>query len=207
MLYSSILVPISLIFVKFRSFANNIQKEHKNTMQLAITILGSHQSRFMAEILPAIRDCKCHILEIRSSRVSQATAAYLLIQGNWNQIAKFEGSLELIQKRLDIKIQLLRTEAEAKDKTREYLPYSLETISLDQDNIIESIATFLLDRDIEISEISGSSYQAPYLQSSVFSSKFIILVPASVSLLMLREEFMDLCDQLNVDAILEPIKR
>lgn len=176
-------------------------------MQLAITILGSQQCRFMSEILPAIRDCKCHVLEIRSSRVGQAAAAYLLIQGNWNQIAKFESSLELIQKRLDLKIQLLRTETEVKDKAQEYLPYTLETISLDQENIIESIATFLLDREIEIAEITGSSYQAPYLQSLVFSSKFVVLVPASVSLLMLREEFMDLCDQLNVDAILEPIKR
>jgi glycine cleavage system transcriptional repressor len=64
-----------------------------------------------------------------------------------------------------------------------------------------------MDRDIEIEEVTGSSYQAPYLQSSVFSSKFVILVPASVSLLILREEFMDLCDQINADAILEPIKR
>ncbi|MEI6708548.1 MAG: ACT domain-containing protein [Methylococcales bacterium] len=174
-------------------------------MQLAITILGSHQSRFMAEILPAIRDCKCHIVEIRSSTIGQSTAAYLLIQGNWNQIAKFESTLDVIQKRLEIKVQSLRTEA--KDKTKDCLPYSLETISLDHENIIESVATFLLDRDIDIEEITGSCYQAPYLQSSVFSSKFVILVPASVSLLMLREEFMDLCDQLNIDAILEPIKR
>jgi glycine cleavage system transcriptional repressor len=174
-------------------------------MQLAITVLGSHQSRFMAEILPAIRDCKCRIVEIRSSIIGQSDAAYLLIQGNWNQIAKFESTLDAIQKRLEIKVQTLRTDS--KDKTKECLPYSLETISLDHDNIIESVATFLLDRDIDIEEITGSSYQAPYLQSSVFSSKFVILVPASISLLILREEFMDLCDQLNIDAILEPIKR
>jgi glycine cleavage system transcriptional repressor len=174
-------------------------------MQLAITVLGSHQSRFMAEILPAIRDCKCRIVEIRSSIIGQSNAAYLLIQGNWNQIAKFESTLDAIQKRLEIKVQTLRTEA--KDKTKECLPYSLETISLDHDNIIESVATFLLDRDIDIEEITGSSYQAPYLQSSVFSSKFVILVPSAVSLLILREEFMDICDQLNIDAILEPIKR
>jgi glycine cleavage system transcriptional repressor len=174
-------------------------------MQLAITVLGSHQSRFMAEILPAIRDCKCRIVEIRSSIIGQSDAAYLLIQGNWNQIAKFESTLDAIQKRLEIKVQTLRTES--KDKIKECLPYSLETISLDHDNIIESVATFLLDRDIDIEEITGSSYQAPYLQSSVFSSKFVILVPASISLLILREEFMDLCDQLNIDAILEPIKR
>ncbi len=193
------------MFVKFRSFANNIQKKLKNTMQLAITILGPHQSRFMAEILPAIRDCKCHILDIKSSSIGQTTAAYLLIEGNWNQIAKFETTLELIQKRLDIKVQTLRTEP--KEKSKECLPYSVETISLDHESIVESIATFLLDHDIEIEEVTGSSYQAPYLQTSVFSSKFIILVPASVSLLMLREEFMDLCDQLNIDAILEPVKR
>jgi glycine cleavage system transcriptional repressor len=174
-------------------------------MQLAITVLGSNQTRFMAEILPAIRDCKCRIVEIRSSMIGQSNAAYLLIEGNWNQIAKFESTLDAIQKRLEIKVQTLRTEA--KDKTKECLPYSLETISLDHENIVESIATFLLDRDIDIEEITGSSYQAPYLQSSVFSSKFIILVPASISLLILREEFMDLCDQLNIDAILEPIKR
>lgn len=174
-------------------------------MQLAITVLGSHQSHFMAEILPAIRDCKCHILDIKSSSIGQTTAAYLLIQGNWNQIAKVESTLDLIQKRLEIKVQTLRTEP--KEKIKECLPYSVETISLDHENIVESIATFLMDRDIEIEEVTGSSYQAPYLQSSVFSSKFIVLVPASVSLLILREEFMDLCDQLNIDAILEPIKR
>jgi len=193
------------MLVKFRSFANNLQKKLKNTMQLAITVLGSHQSHFMAEILPAIRDCKCHILDIKSSSIGQTTAAYLLIQGNWNQIAKVESTLDLIQKRLEIKVQTLRTEP--KEKIKECLPYSVETISLDHENIVESIATFLMDRDIEIEEVTGSSYQAPYLQSSVFSSKFIVLVPASVSLLILREEFMDLCDQLNIDAILEPIKR
>lgn len=182
-----------------------MSKKTQNTMQLAITILGHHQSRFMTEILPAIRDCKCHILDIKSSCIGQATAAYLLIDGNWNQIAKFENTLDVIEKRLELKVETLRTEP--KEKTKDYLPYSVETISLDHESVVESIATFLMDHEIEIEEITGNSYQAPYLQSTVFSSKLIILVPSSVSLLILREEFMDLCDQLNIDAILEPIKR
>ena len=94
-----------------------------------------------------------------------------------------------------------------KEKEKDYLPYSLETISLDRDNVIESITSFLFDRDIGIEEISGSSYQAAYIQSTVFSTKFIILVPSQLSLLNLREEFLDFCDQLNIDAILEPVKR
>jgi glycine cleavage system transcriptional repressor len=174
-------------------------------MQLAITALGNHQIKFIAEILPAVRDCKCTILEIRSSRLAQSTGAYLLISGNWNQIAKFESTLDSIQRRLDIKIHTLRPEP--KEKPKEHIPYSLETISLDRDNIIESITTFLYDRDIDIEEITGSCYQAPYIQTSVFSTKFVVLIPPEVHLLTLREEFMDFCDQLNIDAILEPIKR
>jgi glycine cleavage system transcriptional repressor len=174
-------------------------------MQLAITALGNHQINFIAEILPAVRDCKCTILEIRSSRLAQSAAAYLLISGNWNQIAKFENTLDMIQRRLDIQIHTMRPEQ--KDKPRECIPYSLETISLDRDNVVESITSFLFDREIDIEEINGSCYQAPYIQTSVFSTKFVILIPPQLHLLSLREEFMDFCDRLNIDAILEPIKR
>lgn len=174
-------------------------------MQLAITALGNNHINFIAEILPAVRDCKCNILEIRSSRLAQATAGYLLVQGNWNQIAKLENTLDVLQKRMDIKIQSLRPEP--KEKGRDCVPYSLETISLDKDNVVESITSFLFDREVYVEEISGSSYQAPYIQTPVFSTKFIILIPPQLHLLSLREEFLDFCDQLNIDAILEPVKR
>lgn len=174
-------------------------------MQLTITALGKLDTHFIEEVLPIIRDCKCNVLEIRSSRLGQSIASYLLIQGNWNQIAKVESALDLVQKRMEIKINTLRTEA--KDKEKECVPYTLETVSLDKENIIEAITTFLLGRDIEIEEISGSSYQAPYAQTLVFSTKLVILVPHQIHLLSLREEFLDFCDHLNIDAILEPIKR
>lgn len=184
---------------------NSQKKLTRKIMQLAITALGNHQINFIGEILPAVRDCKCTILELRSSRLAQSTAAYLLISGNWNQIAKFENTLDVIQRRLDIKVHSLRPDP--KDKPKECIPYSLETISLDRENITESITSFLFDRDIEIEEITASCYQAPYIQTSVFSTKFVILIPPQQHLLTLREEFMDFCDRLNIDSIFEPIKR
>jgi glycine cleavage system transcriptional repressor len=174
-------------------------------MQLAIIALGNNQPRFLAEILPAIRDCKCNLLELRSSRLAQSNAAYLLVQGNWNQIAKIENTLEVLQKRMEIKIHSIRPDQNHKYK--ECVPYSLETISQDRDNVVESLITFLFERGIEIEEVTGSSYQAPYIQTAVFSTKFVLLIPPEIHLLSLREEFLDFCDQLNIDAILEPIKR
>ncbi len=194
------------MLIKFGLFDDKLSKKLlENNMQLAITALGNTPINFIAEILPAVRDCRCSIVEIRSSRLAQASAGYLLVQGNWSQIAKLESTLDVMQKRMAIKIHTLRPDT--KDKGNDSLPYSLETLSLDRDNVIESITIFLLDRQVDIEEITGSAYQAPYVQTHVFSTKFVILIPPHVPLLSLREEFLDFCDQLNVDAILEPIKR
>jgi len=192
--------------IKFRSFDAKLPKKSSDkNMHLAITALGNNKINFIAELLPAIRDCKCNIIEIRASRLAQSTATYLLVQGNWNQIAKLETTLEVIQRRIDIKINTLRPES--REKGKDCMPYLLETLSLNHESIVESVSSFLIDRDIEIEDITGSCYPAPYIQNPVFASKFIVLIPPQRHLLSLREEFMEFCDQLNIDAILEPIKR
>ena len=174
-------------------------------MQLTISALGNQSTHFIAEILAAITSCECNVLELRSSRLTQVMACYLLVDGNWNHIAKLESILECLQKRLEINIHTLRPQTNYTEN--EGIPYTLETISLDHDNVIENITSFLFDREISIEEINASCYQAPYIQTPIFSTKFILLIPPEVRLLAFREEFLDFCDNLNIDAIVEPIKR
>ena len=176
-------------------------------MQLTITVLGNKSIKFLAEILSVITSCNCSVLEIRSSNLAQTTASYLLVDGNWNQIAKLETLLDNLQKRLEIQIHTLRPDSDSSPKKSTGIAYSLETISVDHSNIIEDITNFLFERNICIEEINASSYQAPYIQTPIFSTKFILLIPPEVRLLLLREEFLDFCDNQNIDAIIEPIKR
>jgi glycine cleavage system transcriptional repressor len=35
----------------------------------------------------------------------------------------------------------------------------------------------------------------------------IVRIPAGMRIVSLRDEFLDFCDQMNLDAILEPVKR
>jgi len=174
-------------------------------MQLTISALGNKSTHFIAEIIAAVSSCESNVLELRSSRLAQVTALYMLVDGNWNHIAKLESILEGLQKRLEINIHTLRTETTHTES--EGIPYTLETISLDRDNVIEDITSFLFDHEISIEEINASSYQAPYIQTAIFSTKFILFIPPEVQLLVFREEFLDFCNSLNIDAIIEPIKR
>jgi len=174
-------------------------------MQLTISALGNKSTHFIAEILTIISNCNCAVLDIRSSNLGQSTATYLLADGSWNHISKIETLLDNLQKRLEIQIITLRPETETQKIA--CIPYSLETISIDRHNVIEDITQFFYEREICINEINASSYPAPYNETPIFSAKFIILIPHQVRLLMLREEFLDFCDSLNIDAIIEPIKR
>ena len=84
---------------------------------------------------------------------------------------------------------------------------TIEAISLDHLNVVEDIIAFLFERNICIEEINASNYQTPYTQNPIFSTKITLLIPAEVRLLLFREEFLDFCDNLNIDAMIEPTRR
>lgn len=184
---------------------NSAKKQCNDAMQLAITVLGKRQSQFIEPVLAAVSRCECSIAEIRATELAESIAAHLLIEGNWNHIAKLENLLETLQKQLKIQIHKARQEKTGAPKSG--LPYTLEAMSLDQNDIVLAIVSFLVERNISIEEIKGYRYPAPYIQTPVFSTQFIIIIPSEQRLLQLREDFLEFCDQLNLDAILEPIKR
>jgi glycine cleavage system transcriptional repressor len=174
-------------------------------MQLAISVLGDQTKEFIAETLSAVSACHCNVLELRSSNLTQITAIYMLMDGNWNHIAKLEGMLDAIAKRLLMQISFLRPKIDQRVPLG--IPYTLETISIDKKDLLVDITTFLIEREVIIEEITASRHQAAFFNNTVFSSKFILLVPDQIRVFTLREEFLDFCDNLNIDAILEPIKR
>lgn len=174
-------------------------------MQLAITLLGLNSKSFITELLLTISECNCTILEASCARLGKSCAAYLLIEGNWNHIARFENNLALLQEKLEFQAQTLRLDKQ--EKHQDGMPYALEVITLEQDETLQTIITFLTENKIIIQDFTASRYHTHYNQSLVFSAKLIIIIPKEAALLAIREQFMDFCDQLNIDAMLEPIKR
>lgn len=175
-------------------------------MQLAITILAKKSSASIADILASVNTNKCRILEFSLSDFSHSvTAAYLLVEGNWNGLAKLETVLENLQKRLEVKICTLHVEPQK--LACEYIPYGLEVIAIDQDDILQNIVAFLSTHHVVIENIKVCCFPDSYTQTPLFSSSFVLLVPLDVQLMSFREEIFNFCDDCNLDAIFEAIKR
>ena len=179
-------------------------------MQLAISVLGKKTNEFLVDFLSAVSICHCNVVEFNTCNHTRLTAAYLLIDGNWNHVAKLENLLESLRHRYQLQISLLRpddAESDAEPVLPPGVPYTLETISSDKRDILFAITQFITDRGILIEEITASRHGAAIFDQRIFSTRFLVLVPDKVRILSLREEFLDFCDSLNIDAILEPIKR
>ena len=57
-----------------------------------------------------------------------------------------------------------------------------------------------------MSEVATRSYLASQTGAAMSSVQMSVNVPTRIHVSQLREDFMDYCDSLNLDAILEPVK-
>ena len=94
----------------------------------------------------------------------------------------------------------------AAEAAAENFPIQALLVCLDQTGIVSNLSGFFSSRGIDISELSTRSYAAAHTGAPMFSVQMIVNVPGRIHLSALREEFMDFCDNLNLDAILEPVK-
>lgn len=132
--------------------------------------------------------------------------AHLLVDGNWNHIVKLETALEVMGTRNRIKINTLRAK-ESRLEDESVIPYGVDIFANDQIDNIHELVSFFTKRGIKILDVSTSRYPAPYSNTPLLVARMIVKIPVVVRIVSLRDEFLEFCDQQNLDAILEPVKR
>ena len=86
------------------------------------------------------------------------------------------------------------------------IPYAVEVVALDQPGIVHDVANFFSRRDINVEDLYTSRYPAPHTGAPMFSLHMTVGIPADSAIAAVRGEFMDFCDDLNLDAMMAPVK-
>jgi len=171
---------------------------------LAISAIGSDRTGMVHDLTRIVADCGCSISESRMTALGAEFAMLLLVSGNWHALARLETELNKLAESGNLSLQLRRTEP--RTARSDLLPYSVDVVCLDQTGIVSRLSGFFSSRGIDIAELSTRSYAAAHTGAPMFAVQMIVNVPSRIHLSTLREEFLELCDQLNLDAILEPVK-
>lgn len=171
---------------------------------LVITALGSDRPGIVNELTQCIADKDCNIEDSRMSVLGGEFAVMLLVSGNWNTIAKLETHMPAMGQKLGMNIICKSTESHKQPGS--LVPYTADVIAMDHPGIVNNLANFFSERNINIEDLETTNYAAAHTGTPMFSVHIEVGVPAEQSIAELRESFMDFCDNLNLDAVLEPLK-
>lgn len=171
---------------------------------LVFSAVGSNRPGVIDACAKVIRDCGCNIVDSRMTVLGSEVAMMMLLSGSWDVIAKIETALARLQESLGLMVSIKRTEA--RKPGAELMPYAIEVVSVDHAGIVYDITSFFSSRDIRIEDLYTGTYAAAHTGTPMFSLHMTISVPTNTSIAALRGEFIEFCDHLNLDSIMEPVK-
>lgn len=171
---------------------------------LLISAIAPNATPLLTVIGKRVVDSGCNLLEARVAMLGQEVSVQMLASGPWDSIAKCENALSKIQR--DEQMTLVARRTSTRELAGTSLPYTVEVIAADRPGILYQLAEFFSRRGIVVDSLSSSRYRAVQTGAEMFSAQIAIGIPASAHISSLREDFLEFCDTLNLDAILEPLK-
>jgi glycine cleavage system transcriptional repressor len=173
-------------------------------MQLALTFLGHQQPNFIVRLLQIIAESSCTVRDCHSDMMENLSAGHLMIDGDWHEIARLENTLKQLEAEPGLQISLSR--AESWKPNHPHIPYTIEVYAADRTGILQELTQFLQIQNILITQIKTCRNRASKVMAELFCVNLSIAIPSHTHIISLREEFLDFCDNANIDAILEPVK-
>ncbi|HJP38495.1 MAG TPA: ACT domain-containing protein [Gammaproteobacteria bacterium] len=172
--------------------------------QLAITIIGPDRAGLIRDLSKIVTEAAGNIQESRMIALGSEFALLMLVSGNWHAVASIREKLDLLQDGGKLTIAVRDSSPRANVTAA---PYAIDVVSLDHQGIVLELSNFFAARDLEIAELNTRQYNAAHTGAQMFGIQMTVNIPADIQLSILREEFMEFCDNENLDAIMEPAAR
>lgn len=171
---------------------------------IVLSAVGTDRPGVVKDVSKAILECGGNIEESRMTSLGAEFAVLMLISGNWHTPARLEKTLDELSRTHNLSINIKKTGV--RPNHEDCVPYGVDVVCLDQPGIVFHLSEFFATRQIEICDLVTRRYAAPHTGAPMFAVQMTISIPASAPIMQLRDDFHDLCEQLNLDSILEPVK-
>ena len=173
------------------------------TTKLVISALGADRPGIVDELSNIIYNHSLNIEDSRMTVLGGEFAILLLVSGDQASIDAIQTQANDIEQALQMRLLIkVTTEPGPIDNA---IPYSVEVAALDHPGIVNNIASFFSERNINIVDLQTESYSAPHTGSPMFALHMTVGISADTNIAKLRDAFMQICDELNLDAELKNI--
>lgn len=171
---------------------------------LIISTLGPNRPGLLESLARHISQSGCSVTHSRGSLIDGQLLFMARLTGSWDTLARVEASAERLERELGVDIQLRRTESS--DETGNRLPYTVDIVASDRTGTLTEVIAFFQQHDTDVAEVVTQSYVSDHTQTPMATIQMTVHVPEQQPLTLVRDNFMELCDRLNLDGLMEPIK-
>ncbi len=171
---------------------------------IVISAIGTYRTGVVQDLTKVILACGGNIEESRMTTLGSEFAMLLLVSGQWHTLSRLEQGLDKLCEDGSLSVSVRKTDVKPVESDR--MPYAVDVVALDQQGIVYNLAEFFSSRDIEIADVATRSYSAAHTGAPMFAVQMAVNVPSALHIAQLRDEFLEFCDRLNLDAIIEPVK-
>ena len=172
-----------------------------NVNQLVISAIGSDRPGIVNELSQLIVQNNGNIDDSRMTVLGGEFAIILLISATDNQLTEIEQILN--QQAASLELNIITKKTNDNSLPEKQMPYIVEVLAMDNPGIVYKLADFFSSRKINIQSLQTDRYPAPHTGTQMFAIEMVIAVPQTIIINELREDFLDLCEDMNLDASIE----
>ena len=168
---------------------------------LVISAIGNDQPGIVNSVSQMIVERRGNISSSRMMVMGGEFAIMLMVEGDDKTIEKIQSALPEIESELGLTIVACKTQTNTKQTA--HVPYIVEVVSMDHPGIVQQVADFFSSRQANIEEMNTDTYSAAHTGTQMFALNMVVGLPADTKIAPLREQFLEFCDNLNLDGSLE----
>ncbi|WP_198266247.1 glycine cleavage system protein R [sulfur-oxidizing endosymbiont of Gigantopelta aegis] len=168
--------------------------------QLVISAIGSDRPGIVNALSEIIVQNQGNIDDSRMTVLGGEFAIILLISGSEDELKNIEQLLK--QQASSLALNIISKHTNDK-KPEQNIPYIVEVLAMDNPGIVYKLADFFSSREINIQSMQTDRYPAPHTGTQMFAVELVITVPPTIIVNDLRDDFLDLCEDMNLDASIE----
>ncbi|MCP3849924.1 MAG: glycine cleavage system protein R [Gammaproteobacteria bacterium] len=169
--------------------------------QLVISAIGSDRPGIVNELSQLIVNNNGNIDDSRMTVLGGEFAIILLISAPNDELKTIE---EILKDNSDsLKLSIITKQTANDSLTDKKIPYIVEVLAMDNPGIVYKLTDFFSSREINIQSLQTDRYPAPHTGTQMFAIEMVITVPQTIIINDLRDDFLDLCEDMNLDASIE----
>jgi glycine cleavage system transcriptional repressor len=171
---------------------------------LAITAIGEDRPGIVDDLTSILLENDLNIEDSRMCVLGGEFAIILLVTGSEAAIAHIQQQHSQLEETL--RLNLIIKPTRKKQLAQNLIAYNIKVVGMDHPGIVNRLSRFLSSRNINIEDLETDSYPAPHTGTPMFAVTMIVDIPAEIATSKLRDEFIELCDERNLDAHFAPLE-